>query len=452
MSNQSEIFKPGIELKKIEVQGQNYFFHPETSTVFTLNAEKAGKLEASLRDPQARMPESLQKFITERCIKKNLPDRDTASDVDIDLILTENCNLRCSYCWEHETKSGQSMSSEIALRAVDFLADFARSRAAPRMLVSFFGGEPLLRWKTICQIISYAEARGLESENKILFSLITNGVLLSSKIINYLAQHHCTVTVSLDGPAYIHDAERRSPGGVSSHASAVRALECLLASMPLQSINVEMTIHHQNLPHLEACVEYVRSLGVCNIVLNPIRAFGLTSNSPLAFTPEDYLLFADFLKEKTLQFDNLSSNPYASFVHDHYLDRIVLTERRRTRCDAARSGFSIGVDGSIYPCACFAFKRACALGHVDTGIDTDLLRKFMQDRGTVDDSPECHSCWARYLCGGGCYFQSFSQQKDFRRPWPDDCLYIKTIIESALCAKIELSKRTPANDQDAPRR
>lgn len=435
-----------IDLKKLDINGEVFFFCPTTYTTFTVDRKTAVEIEKAIERQDVDALIDMPEVINAICSHEIVPAQNQYEETAVSLVLTENCNLRCHYCWQHQDRA-RHMNAEIAQQGVDFLFRISEKYATQQMSLGFFGGEPLLRTKLIRQVISYAEAQAQGIGRHLRFTLTTNGLLLNPELIRYLAQHRCQVSISLDGPSQIHDAQRRFPDGRPSQSQAVEALRLLLDQMPPQMITVLMTVHHQSLPWLEESVEYVLSLGIQNVRINSILSDGLPEDSPLTFTGEDYRQFAQYLQNKYLKYAALSCSPYATTVTHRYLDRADLHMRRHTRCNAGRSIFGIGTDGGIYPCIGFAFTEMQPLGHVSVGLNTERWQAFLEACGTVDNSPVCHDCWLRYLCGGGCYLQAFLHHQNLRCPWAPDCLGSKTMIESALSAKMALAAQRTQNQQ-----
>lgn len=424
-----------VELKKLEVDGSIYYFHPETYRTYAVDHETTIQLDLALEHhDDARVLQLLG--VDDSCLHNYQPDWDpTSAGTQVTLLLTESCNMRCRYCWQGNKKSSRHMSDKTAQLAVDFLMQ--HTAASGRIRLRFFGGEPLLRYDVIQQIMPYAQAKADQHHRDLLFIITTNGTLLRPPVVDFLARYRCLVDVSLDGLPEVHDKQRIYPNGSPTHAEVEKALVDVLSKTHPDLVSVSITIHHQSLPDVEKSVEYVRQLGVSRIRISPVQ----TSDPTLRLTRDDYNQLAAYLQTKYVQYGGTAKNPYQHLVKHNYLDRLDLKVRRRQRCVASHSGFCISPSGDIYPCSGFALQGLYALGHVKTGLEQAKKDQFVAACGTVDQSPVCQECWARYLCGGPCYQNSALEHQNLRCPTLGDCLESEIFIESALKGRIALAAK-----------
>lgn len=428
-------------LKRIDTDNKSYFFCPETYAFFSLPLHKADAFDVALIRNPGRVYDKIKDVIALRNEPAGTSEPDSLTESGLSLILTENCNLACVYCLQHDRKSMKNMPVEIALKAIDFLIDHAEAHAIKRIKLEFFGGEPLLNWTTLQEAMRYAERRIQGKDIQLNTGMITNGTLLKRDMIAFLVNHHCEITFSIDGTAQAHDVCRRTLNDKPTHKLVVTAIENTLEYVQPERINVLMTLHHENMAYLEESINYVLGLGINHIGVNPIRASALPDDSPLILTSDDYKQLATFLKQKYLEYPDLETNPYSYTICHRLLYHVNLKEQYHFRCGAGRSNFAVGIDGQMYPCSQFAFEKMMSLGNVITGIEPVSAANYVAACGTVDDSPICSDCWVRYFCGGGCYYEALLRQKDIRQPFPGDCLSKKTILEIAVKARIEFAEK-----------
>jgi uncharacterized protein len=425
-----------LELKKLVIGRENYYFDPKIFRIYAVDAQTALQIDQALDCQDSHAVNTLLGSVDATCPQKCPDDWDPGdASTQLSLMLTESCNMRCRYCWQGPAKPVRHMPYKVACQAVDFM--MLGARAGERALLRLFGGEPTLCFGLIRKIIPYAEAKAREHRCDLLFTLTTNGTLVTPIMVDYMAQHHCMLDISLDGLPHVHDAQRVYPDGRPSHAQVEKALRYIVANIHPAMVRISMTVHHKSVPYLEQNIEYIRGLGAHNISINPVES----DDPQFALTSDDFERIAAYLQTKCLLYDGLTHNPYQATIKHRYLERIDLNKRRRVHCVGGHSAFCIGTDGGIYPCSGFALENAYAMGHVSTDLEPAQQQAFFDACGTVDDSPSCQDCWARYLCGGPCYSFSYALHRDVRRPTQTDCQHSRIFIESALRTYISLATK-----------
>ena len=163
------------------------------------------------------------------------------------LNVTNQCNLACTYCYEFgadkiatQTGKPKYMTPETARAAVDFLLESAKGREAVH--VTFFGGETLMNFKLLRDVVAYADAQAAQSGRRVTYSLTTNATLLTDPIIDFLAEHAVGVTVSIDGPEELQDARRVYKSGKGSYAVIVPRLKALIERHKTRAITARVTL------------------------------------------------------------------------------------------------------------------------------------------------------------------------------------------------------------------
>jgi uncharacterized protein len=353
------------------------------------------------------------------------------------LNVTNQCNLSCQYCYEFgedkvATPEGKPkfMAWETAKSSVDYL--FAESQGRKSVHITFFGGETLMNFPLLKQVVAYARSRAEELKVNIDFSLTTNATLLSPTIIEYLAQNAIGVTVSMDGPKEMQDKFRVFSNGRGSYDIIKPKVQKLLATHRTRPIAARVTMTsgamdvrkiYQHLKHELGFYE----VGFAPVTTSPNRLYSI--NEPgmdsvleqFSDLADEYLEFA--LRGEHHGFSNVSDT----------LSELHQGVNKSLPCGAGLGMVGVGPSGDIAPCHRFVDSDQHVLGNVTTGIDKEKQSDFLT-RGNIDTKYDCHECWARPLCAGGCHHESFVRYGDtghanlhycdWIRGWTDKCLQV----------------------------
>ena len=353
------------------------------------------------------------------------------------LNVTNQCNLSCQYCYEFgedkvATPEGKPkfMAWETAKSSVDYL--FAESQGRKSVHITFFGGETLMNFPLLKQVVAYARSRAEELKVNIDFSLTTNATLLSPTIIEYLAQNAIGVTVSMDGPKEMQDKFRVFSNGKGSYDIIKPKVQNLLATHRTRPIAARVTMTsgamdvrkiYQHLKHELGFYE----VGFAPVTTSPNRLYSI--NEPgmdsvleqFSDLADEYLEFA--LRGEHHGFSNVSDT----------LSELHQGVNKSLPCGAGLGMVGVGPSGDIAPCHRFVDSDQHVLGNVTTGIDKEKQSDFLT-RGNIDTKYDCHECWARPLCAGGCHHEAFVRYGDtghanlhycdWIRGWTDKCLQV----------------------------
>ena len=353
------------------------------------------------------------------------------------LNVTNQCNLSCQYCYEFgedkvATPEGKPkfMAWETAKSSVDYL--FAESQGRKSVHITFFGGETLMNFPLLKQVVAYARARAQELKVNIDFSLTTNATLLSPSIIEYLAENAIGVTVSMDGPKEMQDKFRVFSNGRGSYDIIKPKVQNLLAKHRTRPIAARVTMTsgamdvkkiYQHLKHELGFYE----VGFAPVTTSPDRLYSI--NEPgmdsvleqFSALADEYLEFA--LRGEHHGFSNVSDT----------LSELHQGVNKSLPCGAGLGMVGVGPSGDIAPCHRFVDSDQHVLGNVATGIDKEKQSDFLT-RGNIDTKYDCHECWARPLCAGGCHHEAFVRYGDtghanlhycdWIRGWTDKCLQV----------------------------
>jgi uncharacterized protein len=387
-------------------------FLTEGSMLFDVDASFLGALERAEPDAMAEL----------RALADSRPPQPMvlAPITALSLNVAQSCNLACSYCYADEGRFGarpRMMDSAVAFAAVDRLVSQARGRAT----IGFIGGEPFLNRPLIHETVAYARSVAGRAAVDIGFSVTTNATLLEDEDLRLLRDEGFTVTVSLDGGPgkNRHRTDRR---GTNSTARALNGIAPLLARPGRARISARATLTRDDLD-VAGRLEWLSAAGFGKIGVSPARTGPALA---LRLTEDDWphllermveaaeVELACVLAGATPRFANLWTA----------LGAIHRGEGRPLPCGSAATYLSVDVDGTFSSCHRTVGREAFRLGSVSEGFDSERRRLFLNARA-VDSQEPCRTCWARYLCGGGCHAEVIETGRagcDYIRGWLDYCL------------------------------
>jgi len=351
--------------------------------------------------------------------------------------VTNQCNLSCSYCYEYgedriATPEGKTkfMSEETARSTVEFLLNQSPGR---RMVhLTFFGGETLLNFKVVKSTIEYARARAAEMGKYIDFSMTTNATMLTSEIISFLAENNVGVTVSIDGPKESNDRFRVFHNGKGSYDVIAPKIKELVKVHRSRPIGARVTLTAQVVDvkkifrHLTEEMGF-DEVGFAPVTTSPVRLYAI-GNTGLDHVLDQFTELAGEYLEYALE----SKHHGFSNVNDT-LQELHQGVSKAYPCGAGLGLLGVAPSGDIGLCHRFVDSPAGKLGHIDTGIDRDAQAEHL-NRAHINTKYDCHTCWARPVCSGGCYHEAYVRYGDtshanlhycdWIRGWTDVCLGI----------------------------
>lgn len=348
----------------------------------------------------------------------------------VSLAIAQACNLGCTYCYAQGGAFGGAptmMPIEIARSSIDLL--FRDTTDGPLSVV-FLGGEPLANRPVLRAATEYAARRAVETGRTCGFSITTNGTLVTDEDADFLAHHRFAVTISVDGTADVHNRQRPFKDGGPSYERVMRAVERLATRSEL-SLGARVTVTPNRFPLDEALADLIqrgfRSVGFSPMLRSP-NGHGEMNTDDLEVFLEQMIACASTYERAVLS------------GHDHAFAnaRNALTELHRGThrpypCGAGSTYMGVSASGSLHACHRFVGDRGAAFGSVTEGIDRTEQQRWITLRH-VDAQEPCGSCWARYLCGGGCHHEVIGRGRhtcDYVRGWLHHCLGMYARISRA---------------------
>lgn len=343
--------------------------------------------------------------------------------------ICHDCNLSCRYCFADEGAYHQEreiMSEETAKKAIDFLIENSGKRKI--LEADFFGGEPLMCLKTIKNVVAYAREREKQTGKKFLFTTTTNALLLDDDAIDFFNREMENVVLSLDGRREVHDAIRKTKNGKGSFDLVIDNIKKFVRSRGDKSYYVRGTFTSKNLDFSNDVI-FLAESGFDSISMEPV----VTPIEDLAIKKEhlpaicaEYETLCDKYLEKYEKGEGFN------FFHFNIdLEGGVCLQKRISACGAGNEYFSVTPNGDIYPCHQFAGDKKFLMGNVYEGkIDPAIRKTFAEN--CLFTRKGCESCFAKFICSGGCSANNHYYAGDLNTPYEITCEMMRKRIECGM--------------------
>ena len=350
------------------------------------------------------------------------------------LHVAHTCNLNCSYCFASQGKyHGERaiMSYEVGKRALDFLIENSGTRR--NLEVDFFGGEPLMNWDVVKDLVKYARSVEKEHNKNFRFTLTTNGMLIDEEVIEFANKEMSNVVLSLDGRKEIHDLTRVDYAGNGSYDRIVPKFKELVESRGGQGYYMRGTFTHAN-PDFTKDVFHMADLGFTELSMEPVVS---APDDPMALTPEDLEVVKEqyeILAKEMIKRDREGRG----FTFYHYM--IDLTAgpciyKRISGCGSGTEHMAVTPWGDLYPCHQFVGEEEYKLGDIWNGVTNNNLREEFRSCNAYARE-DCKDCWAKLYCSGGCAANAYHATGTIRGIYKPGCELFKKRIECAIMIKV----------------
>ena len=349
------------------------------------------------------------------------------------LHIAHDCNLACQYCFAEEGEyHGRRalMSFEVGKKALDFL--IANSGNRRNLEVDFFGGEPLMNWQVVKDLVAYGREQEKLHDKKFRFTLTTNGVLLNDEVMEFCNREMGNVVLSIDGRKEVHDKMRPFRKGAGSYDLIVPKFQQFAESRHQDKYYVRGTFTHYNLDFSED-VLHLADLGFKQISVEPVVA---EPKEPYAIREEDLpKLFEEYDKLAVEMIRCHKSGEDFNFFHFMIdLEGGPCVAKRLSGCGSGTEYLAVTPWGDFYPCHQFVGNEKFLLGNVDEGIlNTDIRDEFKCCN--VYAKEKCRKCFARFYCSGGCAANAYNFSGDICGAYDIGCELQKKRIECAIMIK-----------------
>jgi uncharacterized protein len=353
----------------------------------------------------------------------------------LSLAVAQRCNLGCTYCYaEGGSFGGPSRSMEWDVAEASVRRLFADAVLGERVTLAFLGGEPLANRPLIRRATELAAGIALQRSIPISFSITTNGTLLNTDDAEFFERYGFAVTVSLDGVGAIHDRLRPAKGGRGSYERIIANVRPLLARQRRMQVSARVTVTPANLG-LRATLDHFIALGFHSVGFSPMLS-APTGRGEMQLPDLDVLLEEMIACGHEFEQRVFAGETYPFANMMTALQEIHRGTHRPYPCGAGAGYFGVSASGGLFTCHRFVEDERASMGHVSQGVDRHGQRRWLAER-MVDQQEPCRSCWARYLCGGGCHYEVIHRGRPA-------CDYIRGWLDYALGAYVRISARRPA--------
>lgn len=378
-------------------------------------------------------------------IYENYVDEFKSRDVVVKALclnIAHDCNLRCKYCFADEGEyHGRKalMSFEVGKAALDFLVKNSGNRH--NLEVDFFGGEPLMNFEVVKQIVEYGRSIEKEAGKNFRFTITTNGTLLTQEILDYCNKEMGNIVLSIDGRKEVNDKMRPRAGGQGTYETIVPKYLKVAKSRHQLRYFVRGTFTHNNLDFSED-VKHLADLGFKQISMEPVVAkpedWYAIKNEDLPKLKEEY----DKLAKLYLQYRK-EGKGFNFFHFNIDLSGGPCVAKRLSGCGSGCEYVGVTPWGDIYPCHQFVGNEDFIMGNVFEGIKRfDIQKEFKESN--VYSRPECQKCFARYYCSGGCSANAYNFNGNINTVYKEGCELQRKRIECAIMIKAALAEEADA--------
>ncbi len=355
------------------------------------------------------------------------------------LHIAHDCNLACRYCFAEEGEyHGRRalMSFEVGKKALDFL--IANSGSRRNLEVDFFGGEPLMNWQVVKDLVAYGREQEKLHHKNFRFTLTTNGVLLNDEVQKFVNREMSNVVLSIDGRKEVHDRMRPFRGGKGSYDLVLPKFQKLADSRNQEKYYVRGTFTKYN-KDFSKDVLHLADLGFKQISVEPV----------VGTEDEEYALKAEDLPELFAEYDRLAAEMARRYQTDkdftffHFMLDLTggpCVAKRLSGCGSGTEYLAVTPWGDLYPCHQFVGEEKYRMGNVDEGIiRTDIREEFK--KCNVYSKEKCRGCFAKFYCSGGCAANGYKFHGAINETYDISCELERKRVECAIMIKAATAEK-----------
>lgn len=352
------------------------------------------------------------------------------------LHVAHDCNMTCKYCFgDKGAFEGirSLLSLEIGKKAIDFLLTHSGTRR--NLEIDFFGGEPLMNFEIVKELVDYGRTVEKDYGKNIRFTITTNGLLLDDEKIDYINNNMENVILSIDGRPSVNDNMRRTVNNKGTYD--------IIAKNYLRFVDkrrgtyyVRGTFTRENLDFSEDVIHLVE-MGFKNVSIEPVVT-DLSFDYALQDEDRDRI-FAEYEKLTDLYLEYDKNGKKFEFFHFNIdLNQGPCIIKRVSGCGAGTEYIAVSPEGDIYPCHQFVGNQDFKLGNLNNdNFENKLYDKF--NKAHIYNKEKCRECWAKFYCSGGCHANAYHMNQDILKPYELGCELEKKRIECAIGIKSILS-------------
>ncbi|MCI8432040.1 MAG: thioether cross-link-forming SCIFF peptide maturase [Lachnospiraceae bacterium] len=350
------------------------------------------------------------------------------------LHIAHDCNLACEYCFAGEGEyHGRRalMSLEVGKKALDFLV--ANSGNRINLEVDFFGGEPLMNWQVVKELVEYGRSLEEPNNKKFRFTLTTNGVLLNDEIMEFADREMANIVLSIDGRREVHDRMRPFRGGQGSYDLIVPKFLKVAESRGQTGYYVRGTFTRNNLDFSEDVLHLAdlgfRQISVEPVVAQPSDAWAIRESDLVKLKEEYDKLALEMIKRRR----EGSGFNFFHFMID--LEGGPCVAKRLSGCGSGTEYLAVTPWGDLYPCHQFVGNEKFLMGNVEEGITREEIRDEFKCCN-VYAKDKCRRCFAKFYCSGGCAANSYNFHGNINDAYDVGCELQRKRVECAVMLKV----------------
>ena len=350
------------------------------------------------------------------------------------LHVAHTCNLNCEYCFASQGNyqgDHALMSFEVGKQALDFLV--ANSGKRRNLEVDFFGGEPLMNWDVVKQLVAYGRSLEKPHNKKFRFTLTTNGMLVDDEVIEFANREMNNVVMSMDGRPEVHDRLRKNYAGKGSYDIVVPKFQKFAQARGNKEYYVRGTYTRNNVDFTND-IFHLADLGFDQLSMEPVVA---APGDPYALTEEDLPKIMEqyeILAKEMLRRESEGKG----FTFYHYmidLNHGPCIYKRISGCGSGTEYVAVTPWGELFPCHQFVSDKECSLGNVWDGITNTALRDEFKTCNAYA-RPDCEQCWAKLYCSGGCPANAYHATGAITGIYEYGCKLFRKRMECAIMMKV----------------
>lgn len=353
------------------------------------------------------------------------------------LHIAHDCNLTCKYCFAGEGEycgDRSLMSFDVGKRALDYLVEHSGTRK--NLEVDFFGGEPLMNFEVVKQLVSYARSIEKERKKTFRFTLTTNGILLDDEVMEFANREMHNVVLSLDGRRETNDRMRSSKNGMGSYDIILPKFLKMAKKRGQKDYYIRGTYTHYN-TDFSKDILHLADLGFKQLAMEPVVA---SPDADYALKEEDLPTLCEQYEKLAVEMLKRHKNGNG-FNFFHYM--IDLTGgpciyKRVAGCGVGTEYMAVTPWGDFYPCHQFVGDPKYLIGNVYDGItNLSVCNEFKQCN--IYARKECNDCFARLFCSGGCAANAYHSTGSITGIYKFDCDLHRKRIECAIMLNAAIS-------------
>ena len=353
------------------------------------------------------------------------------------LHVAHTCNLNCSYCFASQGKyhgDRALMSFEVGKQALDFLLEHSGTRH--NLEVDFFGGEPLMNFDVVKQLVAYARSREKECGKHFRFTLTTNGVLIDDGVIDFANREMSNVVLSLDGRKEVHDRYRVDYAGNGSWERIVPKFQKLAESRNQEKYYIRGTFTRNNLDFSNDIMHFA-DLGFKQMSIEPVVG---DESDPYAIREEDIpKIMEEYDKLAKMMIEREKEGKGFNFFHFMIdLNGGPCVAKRLSGCGSGTEYLAVTPWGDLYPCHQFVGQDDFLMGNVDDGIVKPEIADDFRSCN-VYSKDKCRNCFAKFYCSGGCMANSYNFHGTIHDTYEIGCEMQRKRVECAIMMKAALA-------------